>query len=107
MVFFGELNSKKMTLSNGVIDYVCKKYKTKIDISNNKFIGKQYIHYSDYIFYGKPECIEVIIKWKKNFYSSGNMFEWLFLPKIKIIAGFFKVSRYEASLVPEDYMNTR
>ena len=35
------------------------------------------------------------------------MFEWIFLPKITKIAGFFKVSRYEPQLVPEDYMNTR
>lgn len=105
LVFTGEFD--QMNLKKGVIDYSCKKYKTKIDLTNNKFIDKQYIQYLDYNFYGKPDEVKVVLKWKKNT-CGPNSFQWIFLPKIKSISGYFKVSKIENSnVLPEEYMNTR
>lgn len=103
-----KLMVNKMELRNGVIDYNCKKYKTKIDLNLNKFVGKQYIQYASYNYYGTPDNVKVTLKWKKRYLSDNkNSFEWIFLPKITTICGYFKVSRIEEKSNPEDYMNTK
>lgn len=101
MVFSGELNGNELT--NGVVDYKDENYSTKIDLCNKKIVGKQYIQYNEYNYYGKPENIKVLLQWKRKLNENGNILNWLFLPKIVSIEGYFKVSRIEEKFPTDEY----
>lgn len=105
LVFRGIYDNGK--LKDGLLDYD-EDFKVNIDLKKNKFIGDQYIAYNGYNYFGNQKKVIVDLEYKKYSWENKEVekvVEILFLPKIRLLDGYFKVSKIIESYKHLTYMN--